>query len=294
MKVFDSVTDEIRRDVKRPRSSHSRKNIFHLPNLVCAVGQGDLRQRRKRPLAQTVDKENFAAANDHRPFPEHGTHAARAMLTVLPDDPTFGIRTEVNDFAIAQSRHFQQHRFIGIKDRRARWQDNVHLSTQHIENLFRRLDIVFAVVAFQFNIGNDANLATVVGQSFAQNAIASIFHNRGFDRAICQQVVGGFPFGMVTAEDLPMVEEKAIAAGESRMPSGKREQMSDNARDHRFTVTAGNAHQRDASVILGRKEMRCNRRANGPGSADSGFDVHQQTWSRVDFNDRAALFSKRA
>ena len=131
------------------------------------------------------------------------------MLTVLPDDWAFGAAHEVNDFAIAQRRHFHQHRFISIKDRRARRQDNVHLCAQHIENLFRRLDIVFAVVPFQFNIGNDAYVATVVGQPFAQNAIASIFHNRSFNRAICQQVAGRFPFGMVTAEDLPMVEEKS-------------------------------------------------------------------------------------
>lgn len=78
---------------------------------------------------------------------------------MLGDGRQLRIEREVDDFAIAQRRHLDEHRLLGVEHRRALRQDEVDLRAQDVEYVFGRFDVVVSGVASDVHIGDDADLA---------------------------------------------------------------------------------------------------------------------------------------
>jgi len=79
-----------------------------------------------------------------------------------------GLRGKIDDLTVAILGHRRHQRIIGIQHADTAGQHHVDLGAQHIAQLFGSLDVVPAEMGACLDIGEDADVATVVGQAFAK------------------------------------------------------------------------------------------------------------------------------
>jgi hypothetical protein len=142
-------------------------------------------------------------------------------------------------------------------------------------------------------VGDDADLAAVIGEAVAQDGGRVVLDDDGIDAAVHQQAVGGVPAGAVLLLDATRAEEEAVPAGQADMPAVQVQQPGDQAGDLVAAARAGHADDGDAPGFVLGEEVVDDGLADRLRCAAGGLQVHQQARAGVDLDDGAAGLGQR-
>ena len=124
---------------------------------------------------------------------------------------------------------------------------------------------------------------------------SALFSNTArVDLAVHQHALSCIAVGPIGFFDLTAGEEKSVAAGQSDKVAVQAKQPRDETRDRGRMLRAGDADDRNASVLVGRKQVIDDRLTDWLARAIEGLDVHQQARAGIDFDDRALGLGERA
>ena len=90
-----------------------------------------------------------------------------------------------------------------------------------------------------------------------------------------------------------LVHVQPVFAGQAGAFARQMKQPSDQLRQLCGLLRAHDAHHRNAARFVGAKQMIDHGFAHRAGLSYRGFDVHEQAWAGVDFNDSAFGFAQR-
>jgi hypothetical protein len=150
-------------------------------------------------------------------------------------------------------------------------------------------------------VGDDTNLATVVGQSLVEDGGGPVLEHRAVDLAADQQTLGNGAVGGVGIVDAAPAEEQAVAAGQAHRVAGQLQQPGGQPGHAAAVATAGNADDGDATdgrlgvgggVFL-RKQVLDDGVTHRPRVADGRLQMRQQARAGIDLDDGAALRRQR-
>ena len=130
----------------RRRSYRARKRLSRASE--------DLRPRSRRAFCTAWRRrQNFSAGTARPPW--------RGAARWRQASPVFGVQ---HDLAIAQLGHLDEAPVAGIEDAGAVGQHHVHLGAHDLEHLVGVLDVVVGQLLHAAHVGDDADVAAVVGE----------------------------------------------------------------------------------------------------------------------------------
>ena len=168
-------------------------------------------------------------------------------------------------------------------------QDHVHLGAHHVEELVQVVDEKFFKRLKPADIGHHTDQAFVIGQALTQDPPAAVLEHRHLDRRVDEQALRSIPRPAVTGLHLPGFEKEAVFAGQAHLFAADVDQPRDQPGNAGGVLGAGDAHHRDATVVVGFKQMLDDGFANGSCLAACGLQMGQQAGAGIDLNHSAAL-----
>jgi hypothetical protein len=251
-----------------------------------------------RHVAEAAETDLVAAGGQHDAAVAY-EHNAFAGGNVFRHDRASRVGGKEDDLAVGQFGHAGDDLVAGIEHRATIGQHDIDLRPVGVavgrEVLAAtRVDIPAPeVFRRRVDIGDDAHLAAVVGQSFAEDGAPAVLDHRRLDGGVEQQTVAGCPVGAVGFLDMTPVDMQAIAAGQSDAPAGEVDQVGQQLGDGGLAMRSADADDRNAAAFAFGKQAVDNRLADRTRLADAGAQVHQQAGAGIHLDDRAALFVER-
>ena len=205
-------------------------------------------------------------------------------------DRSTGIVGKENHFAVAQAGHVGNQGIVGIEHCDAIGQNYVDLGALDLgRHLLGIVNVIFWQSIGWIDIGDDTDLTAVVGKSLGENRDTTVFKYRGLYGAVEQHATGGSPVGAVAFFNLPLTKVQAVATSQADMLAAEMDDACDQSCDGGFAMGAGDADDWNPAGVLWLEQMIDNCFADRTRFAFRGFEVHQQAWAGIDFNNCSAL-----
>jgi hypothetical protein len=96
-------------------------------------------------------------------------------------------------------------------------------------------------------VDHNANLATIVGESFVQNGMAIVFDHRRFDSGIQQQASSALPVGTILGLKWSLIDPDTFRAGKPCSSTVFTKQLGDALSNRTTTASSGDPDERDAT-----------------------------------------------
>ena len=195
--------------------------------------------------------------------------------------------------AIAQCGQLQHVGVGGVQHGHARRHHHVDLAAHGLvqASIVEHVEILDAL--YTAHVGDDADLALVIGQAFGQDHAWIALEQGRLHGAVEQQALARVPVHAIAADDTALVQVHAFAADGARVQARQVEQFAQHAHDQAGAARARHADQRNAARFLGREQVVDDGRADRAGLAHARLDVRQQAGAGIDFDDGAALLCQR-